>query len=366
MLKEGKFGVSEAVCLTSVTITTKVFYTSPALLADQLATSGWYMTLISAATACLGFMFLYRLLKRFEGNDIVQIYKIAFGRFLGSVLSLVLCLFLLLIAFSTIREFTDVFKVYVMPRSSTDYLTIIFIMVCIVFCFYGLESIARFSRATAYFLLLGLGLVLVLSYQNYHLAYLFPFFGRGITKTVTTGLMRSSSYGEVILLCVFAPALQGAKYVKRAGYASLIISGLLISVTLLSHTLTFPYTTGAELTSPMYELTMQIGYGRFFQRLDPVFLFLWIVSSFITVSALLYGSLSMYAKVFAIDNLRPCLIPFFAIVFCLSLLPQDISTVSTGLIQNIRSYGWTIYFMVPLMALCLAAIRKKKGAVKNA
>jgi spore germination protein (amino acid permease) len=366
MLKEGKFGVSEAVCLVSITITTKVFYTSPSLLADLLGTSSWYMTLISAATACLGFVFIYLLLKRFDGNDIVQIYKTAFGRFLGSVFSLMLCLFLLLISFSTIREFTDVFEVYVMPRASADYLTLIFIAVCASFCFYGLESIARFSRASAYFLLLGLVVVLVLSFQNYHLSYLFPFFGRGLDKTIEYGLMRSSSYGEVVLLSVFAPALQGAKYVKRAGYSSLIISGLLISVTLMAFTLTFPYTTAAELTSPMYEFTMQIGYGRFFQRLDPIFLFVWIISSFITVSALLYGSLSTYAKIFSIDNLRPCLIPFFAIVFCLTLMPRDIVTVSTGLIQNIRSYGWTIYFVLPLLALVLAAIRKKKEAAKNA
>ena len=40
-----------------------------------------------------------------------------------------------------------------------------------------------------------------------------------------------------------------------------MISGILISTTLFAYTLTFPYTVGAEITSIMYELTMQIGYA---------------------------------------------------------------------------------------------------------
>lgn len=366
MIEEGRFGVSEAVCLTTVAITTKVFYTSPALLADLLATSGWYMTLLSALTAVLGFTFIYLLLKRFPNKDIVEIYKITFGRFIGPVFSLLLAFFLLLISFTTIREFIEVLRIYVMPRSSTSYLTAIFLAVVAVFCFYGLETIARFSKLCAYLLLISLGGVLVLSYQNYHLEYLFPFWGHGAARTALHGVLRSSSYGEVIILAVIASSLQGVKHIKKAGYISLAVSGLLISCVLLAFALSFPYTTVAEITSPMYELTMQIGYGRFVQRLDPVFLFVWVISSFITVSVLLYGFLSIYSKVFAIDDLRPCLAPSFITVFCLALLPKDIITVITGYIQNIRSYGWTIFFVIPLTALMTAIVRKKKGGAKSA
>lgn len=366
MIKEGKFGISEAVCLTTTTITTKVFYTSPSLLIEMLAASSWYMTLISAATAIVGFTFIYLLLKRFPDENLVDIYKITFGRLIGPVVSLLLALFLLVISFSTIREFTDVLKVYVMPRSSENYLIVIFIAVAAVLCFYGLESIARVSRLYAYLLLTGLGIVLILSYKNYNFDYLFPFWGHGADKVIVHGLMRSSAYGEVIILAVIASSLQGVKYIKKAGYISLGISGVLIASTLFAYTVTFPYTTGSEMTSIMYELTMQIGFGRFVQRLEPVFLFVWAISSFITVSVLLYGSLSIYAKIFDIDDLRPCIMPFFIIVFCLALLPKDIITVITGYIQNIRSYGWIIFFALPLIALVTAIIRKKKGGTANA
>ena len=365
-IKEGKFGVNEAICMVVIIMTTKVFYTSPALLADMVGNAAWYMTIISALTAAVGFAFIYLLLKRFENKDITEIYKIVFGKFLGSAIALILAVFLLLISFATIREFIDVLKVYVMPRSSSNYLIIIFIAVCAAFCYYGLETIARFSRAVAYFLLAGLGIVLILSVQNYNINYIFPFWGHGIGATIKHGLLRSSSYGEVIILAVIASSLQGSKNIKKAGFASIIITAVLISVSLLSFALCFPHTVGAELTSPMYEMAMEIGFGRFLQRLDPVFLFVWIISSFVAVSALMYCSLSIYAKIFNIKDLKPCILPFSIIVFCFVLMPKDLMTVIAGYIQNIRTFGFIIFFVFPFLALIFAAIRKKKGESANA
>jgi hypothetical protein len=65
MIKEGKFGVSEAVCLVTITVSAKIFFTSPAVLLTHVGTAIWYETLVSAAAALVGFAFIYLLLKRF-------------------------------------------------------------------------------------------------------------------------------------------------------------------------------------------------------------------------------------------------------------------------------------------------------------
>ena len=65
MIKEGNFGYHEAISLLVITIVTKVFFTSPAILVEIVGTSGWYMTIISMLVAIFAFMFLYLLLKRF-------------------------------------------------------------------------------------------------------------------------------------------------------------------------------------------------------------------------------------------------------------------------------------------------------------
>lgn len=60
MIKEGKFGVQEAICLTWITIVSKVFFSSPAVLARLIGSTGWYATLISAAVALwVSVLFIY-------------------------------------------------------------------------------------------------------------------------------------------------------------------------------------------------------------------------------------------------------------------------------------------------------------------
>lgn len=364
MIKEGKFGLQEAVSLITITISSKVFFTSPSLIADFLGTSGWYMTLISASTAAVGFTFIYFLLKRFPGKNIVEIFNIALGRYAGFVFSGFLALLMMDSAASETREFAEVLKVYTLPLSPVHYILLIFIAGVTVLCYLGLESIARLARLFAYILLAGLIMVIVLSWENFSFHRIHPIFGYGIAPTVYHGAMRSSVYREVIILAVIAGSLQGTKYIKKAGYISLMLSGIIISASLLAFTLTFPYYTASEITSPMYQMTTLISYGRFIQRVDPVFLLVWIISAFISVIAIFYTFLSIYCKMFRMQDIRPVLLPSAIILFTVSMIPKDITTVAFGIVQQLRSYGWVIAFVFPLITLITAKIRKK-GAKQN-
>lgn len=366
MLKEGKFGLQEAVSMITISITAKVFFTSPGLLANILGTSSWYMTLISALTAALGFTFIYLLLKRFPGQNIVQAYEASLGRFLGFIFSFLLTILFTINASSIIREFVDVLKIYVLPLTNISLLIGLFVLVTAIVCFLGLETLARFSRLSAYILLISFLLVLILATQRYEFFRLFPLLGHGLSKTVIHGLLRCSFYGEVLILAVIAGSLQGIKYLKKAGYISLLLSGILVAIALLAFTMAFPYYAGAEITAPMYQLSAMIDYGRFFQRIEPIFLFIWFISSFISVTAIFYTSASLYCKIFRINDMRPTILPLAIIVFTIAMIPKDITSVATGFIHNSREYGWIILFIPPLIALIVAKIKKKGGKECNA
>jgi spore germination protein KB len=364
VIKEGKFGVQETVALTTITITSNVFFSSPGVLARFVGPAAWYVTLISAAVGIIGFTFIYLLLKRFQGKDIIEIFELSLGKIIGSIFSAILAAWLVFYVSVRLREFAEVLIVYVLPLSPLEFIMLIFMTVITILCFLGLEPIARFAKLVAYVLLFGLIVVLVLSFQNYEFHHLFPILGNGIGSTIINGARRSSPYGEVIILAVVAGSLQGTSHIKKSGYISLVLSGLLISACLLGITLAFPYYVAQEMTSPMYELTVLIDYGRFYSRLDAIFLFIWIISTMIAVSILFYCSVSTYCKMFRIQKIRPVILPFSIIVFCAAVAPDDITSVILGLVQQIREYGWIVFFVLPLIALIVAKIRKK-GANSN-
>lgn len=365
MLKEGKFGYKEATSLIVITISSKAFFTSPSSVTKLVGTAGWYMTLISAAVAALMFLFLYLVLKRFSGKNIMEINDIVLGRFAGSLLSLVFCAFLLIIASINMREFTEILKVFVLPESPPSYIMAIFLLSVVSLAFAGLETLARYAKLLIYLLGAGFIIVVLLSIPNFRMHRLFPILGRGIDKTIINGILRCSFYGDAALLGIIAVSLQGTKEIKKIGLYGIFISGLITSLSLFSFGMVFPYSTAHELASPMYAMAANVHLGGFLQHLEPIFVFLWNFTSFIEVAALFYGALMIYCHIFRITDKRPVILPMGTLLFCLNLIPKGIHDVFSGYVQTIRTWGWILYFLPSIFVLIIAVIRKKKGASES-
>jgi spore germination protein (amino acid permease) len=361
LIKEGNFGPSEAIILITTTIVIKVFFSSPVSLFIKVGTAGWYATIISGLTAMLGFTFIYRLLKRFPGMDLVDIYKESFGKVLGAVVTFLFALYLFFVAESNLCEFNQTMRVYVFTLSPNWYLSGLFVISLFIISYLGLESLARVSKLLIVFVIPGLLVILILAWSNYNINNMFPILGYGLDKTILHGVIRCSAYGEVILLAVYARNLQGTKFIKHEGYFSLLISTIVISLILFTFTMCYPYYRLQEMVAPMYNLTTLIQFGRFFTRIDSIFLFIWIIGSLIGVSLLFYTSIWLYCKVFRINDKRPVILAGCVILFLISLLQIDIISVVTENIGFIRNFGFIPYFIIPLLALIVAVIRRKKG-----
>ena len=365
MIDEGTIGMHEAVWLITITISAKVFFTSPATVMQLVGAAGWYMTLVAAALALLGFLCIYQLLKRFPGKDLVDIYEIALSRPLGSVFSCITGVYALAIAFIRLAEFTQTMRVYVLPLSPNWYIIGFFVLAIFVLAKLGVESIARLSVLLVYPMLVGYTLVIMLGSQNYRLYNLYPILGHGLKATVWNGFVRSSVYGEIIVLAVFAKSFQGAQYIKREGLISLGLSALILSSSLLFFSLSFPYHIGREIIAPMYEMAALINYGQTLQRVEPVFLLIWIISSLISTATMFYSFVWIFCKTFRIPDKNPIVLGGSVLVFAASLMHRDMVSIIVGAVELIRKIGSLIFFVMPLIALTAALIRKK-GTEANA
>ncbi|HZK35077.1 MAG TPA: GerAB/ArcD/ProY family transporter, partial [Bacillota bacterium] len=300
----------------------------------------------------------------FPGKDIVAVFHDTMGGIVGFVFSGILGLYLLFLAASTISEFTEVIKIYAFPLTPPAIMIGILVAGVLTLSLLGIESLARFAKLSIYAMLFAFALTLILGAQNYDTNRLFPIFGYGAEKTLINGVIRSSAYGEVIMLAVFAGSLQGVHHIKKAGYTGLLLSGMLISLSLLAFALTFPYYTAQEITAPMYQMATLIDYGRFIQRVEPVFLFTWFISSFIAITAVFYCFVSIYCKMFRIQDAKPIIIGSIIILFAGAMIQSNMGIIAAQMIQNIRQYGWIPPFILPLIAF-LTAILRKKGAASH-
>lgn len=365
MNEEGKIGFKEAMWLMVIAITAKVYFTSPSSIAKLVGTAGWYMTLFSAAAAAFFFTIVYFLLKRYPGKNIMEVYDSALGEFIGSFFSIILAVILLITAAINMREFAEVLKVYVFPDTPPTFIMGLCTATAVILSFIGLEGIARYAKLIVYFLIASLAILMALAYKFYEIRCIYPLDGYGFANTLYNGFVRSSAYGEVIITAIIAKSLHGTKALKKIGYTSIAVSGIIISATLLASSLVFSYYFNREIVASVYEMALLIDIGIVFHGIEPLFLFFWNISTLISISIVFYSVLQIYTHIFEIDDKRAVALPFGVILLTVSIIPQSIVEVSEVFLLNLRRYSWFLFYLPPVLAFTIAILRKKKGDVRH-
>ena len=361
MIREGKFGLREAASLMTIVLVSKAFFTSIRVLVRNTATAAWYVTLISGLITIIFFTLIYLLMKRFSGRDLVEIFEEVLGKAFGKIMALLFCLYFIYYSGTNIREFLEMIKAYVLPYTPPSFILFAFLLAVVVLAYLGLEVIVRSASSAIYFILGGLLIILVLAYPYYNLDNLFPMGGFGVARTLYHGFFRSSAYGEIVILAFIINSVHGLKTFKKAGYISIVISGIFLSACVLCSLMAFEYTQAGENLSDVFQLSRVIYFNRFFQRIESIFLFIWVVTSIITVAASFYISLSILCKAFKISNHKPLILPFSFLTFMVALLPESLSELLERNILITRQYSLFLTYGAPILVLLLAVILRKKG-----
>lgn len=181
-------------------------------------------------------------------------------------------------------------------------------------------------------------------------------------KCIYWFFFRSSAYQEVTLLYIIVKSIHELKDFKKAGVITIILSGIISGFTLLCYIMAFGYIVGAESVSGMFQLSRIIYYNRYFQEIESVFLFIWVLAAIQNSSLALYLAIIMYCKTFNIKEYRNLIFPFCFLTFMTSLIPNNFPEVIDINMLIIRQYSFPLPFILPVIALIISLILKKGGA----
>lgn len=360
MIKEGNIGPQGSLAIATLVLVTKVFYTNTGAVIKGAATAAWYVTLISVLVSLLLFQFVYILLKMFPGKPLSEIFEQVWGRFIGKLLSIVFIAYFIFYAGGNLREFVEMIKTYNLPYTQPSIIIITFLLPVAVISYIGLEALARISHIGFYFVLGSLFIILVLDYPLYRIDSIFPLGGNGLKQNLFIGITRNSAYNEMIILAFFINSLKGLKNFKKASVLGLIISGFTISAVILCSTIAFGYSMSTEHFSNLFELSRAIYFGRFFQRLESIFLIVWVTTSVILVSTFFYTSISIFCKSFNINNHKPLIPSFLIITFVVTLMPENLSSVLSKSTNFQRVYSSLLLYGIPIVTLIVSLMFRKK------
>lgn len=366
---EGKviLGKREVISLQLILICNQLILGFPGIMSNSVGNAGWIMTIYVSIIALCLFLIISKFYSAFEGKDLLDIGEFVGGNIVRVIVGLMVTIDCAFIISIKLREFTEHIKILSFTKSPVTFIMLFFTLGMIISVHFGIESLTRSASIALPIISIGIIIVVAGSIKNFEFSNLMPIFGKGPYDIFVGGLPRVSIYSGLISLFFIPPFMGEYKNIRKIGITVIILSGLILTLGVLAYLLVFPYPISANNVLPFFELSRILEYGRFFQRIESVFLLIWTLSGLLYLSCGLFFIVYIFSKTFKLKYYRPLIIPFTLIMFAISLIPESLMEVMYIDNKIIRSYGWLVPFGMTFVLLAIARLvkRKKRGRVKN-
>lgn len=306
------------------------------------------------------------LLKNFPGQDILDISNFLFGKYFKILVGILFICYLLLTCSYLLRDFCEGLKIIYFTRTHIYYILAIFILTIWIVARLGEKAVINSNMLILPIALFSIIFILLANMKNLVPQKIFPILGYGVNKTFITGLENLYSFGNIGILYFLPSYLKDVKKLKKISIISIVISCFYLIITLTGLLVMFPFTLSNHEIMPLYLASRYIEFGNFFQRVDSVFLLIWIWTMILHLSILLMLSAKVVQKISIIRNRNLIISMFCLIILGISIIPKNLVQINF-FETNIYKY-MVLYFILGagIFILIFANLKRRlKNKSKN-
>lgn len=359
--ESGRMGVAEGMSLAFILLGSEIFLCIWSVIVDRTATAAWLVPLISGIIAGVMFLLLLFVFKYVPG-DLFQIAEYL----LGKTGAKVIILYFITVFFSRtvllLRQFGDYSLLTAMPDLDMPPITGWYTLMAAIIAYFGIEPLAR-----AMFIILPIGLaalsfVVVLVYNKFHLYNLTPWLGAGLPVLLQNGGSMSGFFIGIFTLPIMAESFQNLRTIRTAGLLAIGLSTVMRIVVLFIYVGIFSMAVGREKSLPFFEMTRLAYLSSFFQRLEALYIPMWVIFGIAAMAAHLYMTAYLLTRLFGLPSFRPLILPLAIITAQLSCQPPDIATTNNLYMQANEFIGTPGLFAIPAVLFIAVLLRGKRRA----
>jgi spore germination protein (amino acid permease) len=362
---EGKFGMAEAVVLLTMSNMARIFLSFPRSLVETAGPAAWLSALAGLSVALAHVYLIYMLLKPHPESNIVDVTYSALGRILGIPVNLLYAAFFISVAALFTRTFSEALLISALPDTPISVVSTGYIAMGLMGAYIGLESLARAARLTYPFVVGGVAFLLLSLIPNWEITNLFPVLGNGPADVFLKGGIIAGATSEILLAAVIVQSFHGSGMFGMVAARAMIMGFSYLILLVLVIIMVTGWNTSQEFTLPFYQVSRLIYLGRFFQRVESIFIIIWGFIGMVKVALTLYAAAVVLAGTFRLPDHRPLIWPLALVIFTVSLLPPDMPTTVKIEGVIIRQYAWLPTFVLPVIVLAVDRIRRKRKGVKK-
>lgn len=308
-------------------------------------------------------LIIIKLLNKFENSDILDISEFLGGKKLKFLIALISITLFFLVAFITLIDFSNVLHTIYFSNFPMIYILFFFILGTLISNLIGFRGITRTISFIVPFAIFSVFITFFTGLENLDIKDLTPIIGENYYQTFVNGLSNCFSMYIIVYFYYLKPLLKDSENFKKISIVSYFISFILLILTVIPMLTLFNTSSNSEPINSLFLLSRQIELGRFLQRVDALFIFLWIFAIFAYLSFIIFLINRIIKKVIPVSNEKMLSFSTCSILFGISLIPINIAHIH--FIENTLYKYLIIGFIFGLGLLILLLANFKKIKQKN-
>ncbi len=316
------FGGWETGCLTINLMIYRIFTKIPAMFARMGGAAAFLSSVISGIVGLFLILLLLKLFERHKSGNLLDVAEKSFGKVGGFLAMLFLLGYIAVCAIYNLQEFSELIKLIAFPTSPLWFVKIFLIVASGIGAFCGIRAIFK-THATFIPILVALTLLVVVSAMRYgNVENLFPVLGNGAENILKGGLSGAFIYSDIILILMLNPFGEDRKKLKDVAWRSSVVGIIINCIVVFALNFTIPYPSSAEANFPIYSLLKEVWYGRFFQRVDAIYMLFLAISAMLQISVLVFLAGKLLKQTAKTETMRIYILPICLTLFMLSLISE--------------------------------------------
>lgn len=355
-----KIGKLEAISLIVMVTINQIIFNLPNVIITSTGSSAWLNVITISIVAIIFCLLICKLFKPFPSKDIVDISEYLGNKKLKIIVGILYILFFIFLAAIILSYFSNSLKLIYFEKTPIIFLLLLF-LIPVAYCVrLGIKSISHVNLMLTPIVLFSMLIILFATAKNFVPQRIFPILGFGADKTFLIGLNNIFTFSCFAYLYFLLPILKNPEEFKKIAVTSIIVSAVYIFLSVICLLMMFPYITFSDEMLSVYLLTRLIELGKFFQRVDAIFVFVWILSTFSFLSITLELVNRIFKKLTNIENHKEMTYSICFIVFSIALAFKGIDDMK--FIQNtiLKYTVISLVFVMSLVILILANLKYKK------
>lgn len=295
--------------------------TLPSALAKETGHDGWISVVLTGFLSTIVLLCIMTLLKRYSDKSIIEINKLIFGKYLGTINNLIIISYCVFTEGFLLRDVVFAVQMTLLKFTPEPILIFLVAFPTVYLCWYGIKNYCRYGSIIIFLLFIIL-IIYSLTIKDFRITSLKPMGYAGITS-ITKGIGVSIfSYLGIELAAIFYPNITDKE--KSLKYAILgnLVSGVFFTAVVLITTGVFGENLLKHLVDPLINIP-RIVRIPYIERIDIYFIIIWLPVMGESGRAYFIAAFHCIKKVFNFQKSGLPYAVFTCVVFLASRIPRD-------------------------------------------